>query len=155
MDHESLAKQLLSDEAMKRTSWFVDTLAMWLRDGCKCFYCRRDMLESYDVAYYAGSRDHLLPVSQYEELGSTGWNLVLACRTCNGLKGDWDPNVRPDGSLIYARGTRSITDQERAELVQRSMGFIKRKRNDRELLFQKERELIRGSLEARVAIASE
>jgi len=145
MDHKSVAAKLLRHEVMKQTSWSVETLAIWLRDGCKCVYCDRDMLESYDVAYYAESRDHLLPISRYEELGSTGWNLVLACRTCNGLKGDADPNMSED-PLIYTKGTRLITDKEREELLQRATDIIRKKRNDRERLFQKERELILGSL---------
>jgi hypothetical protein len=111
------------------------------------------MLDTYDVAYYAECRDHLLPRTEYEELGSEESNLVLACRTCNGLKGSWDPNVRSDAPLIYVKGSRVLTDEDRIQLVERAKAFIKQKRNDRQLLFETEQELIRGSLKARTAVA--
>ena len=96
-DYLAIAEELLcSNDGFLRsnTSWDAYTLAQWLEDGCKCVYCGKEMMESYDTAYRGSCRDHLLPVKTYEELANEPWNRVLSCVTCNGFKGVFDPNEK-------------------------------------------------------------
>ena len=52
-------------------------LGIYLRDGVRCIWCRRDLSESLSEL----SLDHLVP----HEFGgnNSGGNLVTACRSCN------------------------------------------------------------------------
>jgi hypothetical protein len=148
VDWIAVANELMRTQFMKSTSWSVTTLAMWLRDGCQCVYCEKNMLDSYDIAYYSSATDHLLPVSIYPELGDVAWNRVLTCSTCNGLKLDWDANRHPEMCVthLYVRGTGSVAASDREELFQRAKAYVLEKRRIREALFEKERRLIAEKL---------
>ena len=84
-----IAEQMLKDNAFMHR-WAPHTLAVWLRNGCKCAYCDRDLLESRAITYFFSDRDHILPKSKYPSLVSDPNNLVPACAACNTVKGDWD-----------------------------------------------------------------
>lgn len=84
------AKKLVKNPTF-RANWSPLTLEVWLRDGCKCVYCGRDMLESRDITYYFWCAEHLLPVHKHEHLKDAIWNQVLGCRACNQLKQRFDP----------------------------------------------------------------
>jgi len=97
-----------------------------MRDGLACVYCGKDMLDSYDVTYHGYATDHLLPVNQYKELDSQGWNRVLTCRACNSFKQDWNPNDPP---LLHPRGQPGVA--VRSELLNRAKEFVRQKRQAR------------------------
>jgi HNH endonuclease len=145
MDHTSLAAELIKNPVLK-TSWSRETLAVWLRDQCKCVYCGKYALESYDMAYHGASVDHLLPRSDYRELENTEWNQVLACRACNCIKRDWDPNKNDDGTLVYVSGRETISDEQRSGLIRRAREYIQKTRAIRQKHFESERDLILNSV---------
>jgi hypothetical protein len=64
--------------------WSPETLDIWLRAGCKCEVCHRDLLASVDDYFYGAEIDHLHPVSRNG--ADDGWNRALLCRMCNRLK---------------------------------------------------------------------
>jgi hypothetical protein len=150
MDHLSLATEMMQTAVLRQTTWNAATLAFWLRDGCRCVYCERNMLESYDTAYYNSTVDHLLPVSTFPELQNVEWNRVLACRACNGFKGAWDANV----PLLYVKGTQTITADDRQVLFERAKGFVADKRRTREELFKQEHALVLAELQRSSAASS-
>lgn len=124
----------------RNTSWDAYTRAQWLEEGCKCVYCGKDMMESYDTAYRGSCRDHLLPVKIYEELANEPWNRVLSCVTCNGFKGVFDPNEK---AKVYVKGSRQpITRSQRLDLMKIAQEYVQSERAVREAIFKKEKELI-------------
>jgi len=142
----------MQDESIKQTYWDTARLAGWMRDGLACVYCGKDMLDSYDVTYHGYATDHLLPVNQYKELDSQGWNRVLTCRACNSFKQDWNPNDPP----LYTPGGQPGV-AVRSELLNRAKEFVRQKRQAREALFQREQQAIQRafkSLKAGLAAAA-
>lgn len=69
----------------------------FVRDGFKCVYCSKDILESLD-SFAASHFDHLKP----RRTGGTDElvNRVTACSVCNSMKGGFDPS--PDGPVTSA-----------------------------------------------------
>jgi hypothetical protein len=65
------------------------------RDGAKCMYCDRNIMESYD-SFSASCLDHLKP-RKHGGPCDDPWNRVTACVVCNNLKGSFDPS--PDGTV--------------------------------------------------------
>lgn len=67
---------------------------VFVRDGHKCVYCDRDILESLD-SFVASHLDHLKP----RHAGGTDdvINSVTACAVCNSMKGGFDPS--PEGPV--------------------------------------------------------
>ncbi len=125
MTYEEIAENLRNNECLKH--WRLLWLVVWLRDGCRCVYCGKDMIECYETTYYTYAHDHLLPKSDYPELESTEWNLVLSCSACNTIKSTFDPNrYTSDGSEqtpIYQQG-QAPTEPDRAVLLQRARDYI-------------------------------
>jgi 5-methylcytosine-specific restriction endonuclease McrA len=142
MDWSAHAKEVMHTAIMRQTSWNLATLTMWCRDGCRCVYCGKYMLESYDTAYFSSEVDHLLPVSRYPELDAVPWNRVLTCSTCNNLKLNWDANQ----DEIYAAGSTEMDAGRRTLLLDRAQRFVAAKRSGRERLFEQERALIEAIL---------
>jgi len=105
-DQESTIRSLEAD------GWHRDTIRVWLRSGCHCAYCGKDMLTDADTFFYGNNIDHLVPLSRggSEEVE----NRVLACRACNFLKRDFDPRLPGPA--------------DRAELIKRARAEIDRKR---------------------------
>lgn len=65
------------------------------RDGYKCVFCDRDILDSFDS--FAGSHlDHLKPRKTGGSCDDL-LNRVTACAVCNNIKGAFDPS--PDGPV--------------------------------------------------------
>jgi 5-methylcytosine-specific restriction endonuclease McrA len=91
-----------------------------LRDRYRCQYCGRQF-PSQDLTF-----DHLIPRSKG---GRTVWtNILTACLTCNGLKGNRDANhsgrrgvVRPDGAL---RPLKEPKRPSAAELRRAGLEFL-------------------------------
>lgn len=62
-----------------------------LRAQFKCEYCSVDMIGSVEAYYTNFHLDHVIPAARG---GATSLeNFALSCRTCNLLKGNWDPTV--------------------------------------------------------------
>jgi hypothetical protein len=141
MDYQQVAESVMQ-EACMRPDWGVRDLAIWLRDGCRCVYCGKDMLESYDAVFYGGSLDHLLPKGEYREIEDVDWNRVLSCRACNTIKNIFDPNKTGD---LYLKGTKSISDSARYALIDRVKAFIDEKRLPKDR-FHQQRDLILKAL---------
>jgi len=136
-----VAQALIKDEWINK-KFFDWSLAVFLRDKLRCVYCGKDMLESYDVTHTGSAMDHLLPISKYPELDSP-WNIVLACRVCNSLKGAWDPN--PNDPPLYFQGC--LPDGAvRAKLLKRAKDYLQPRRQTLEAKFQGEQEAIRQAL---------
>jgi hypothetical protein len=123
--------------------WPPEVLAIWLRYGCRCAYCDRDLLESRGIAYCFSDREHVLPKCKYPSLESDLANLVVACAACNTIKGDWDPNKeRP----LVTVDVQHLTDDQHDELVARSRNHVQTKMAETEHEFKQARELILGFL---------
>ena len=67
----------------------------FVRDGYKCVYCDKDILESLDT-FAASHLDHLKP-SRAGGNDEDVVNRVIACAVCNSMKGGFDPS--PDGPV--------------------------------------------------------
>ena len=67
---------------------------VFVRDGHKCVYCGKDILESLD-SFAASHLDHLKP----RRSGGTedAINCVTACAVCNSMKAGFDPS--PEGPV--------------------------------------------------------
>ena len=63
-------------------------LQLFERDQGRCVYCGLDLKADYD-RFMMATEDHLLPGSKGG--GRDLSNLVLSCRTCNSLKGNFIP----------------------------------------------------------------
>jgi 5-methylcytosine-specific restriction endonuclease McrA len=140
MDHKLIAAELMQNPIFKTSSWSALALTVWLRDNCKCVYCGKNMLESYDIAYHSESINLLLPKFWYPQVKDKDWNNVLTCRECNCIKRSWDPNRY--GSALYIVGNKSISDENRSQLITRASEYIRNERTKRQSLFELERELI-------------
>lgn len=66
------------------------------RDGGKCVYCDRNIMESYD-SFSASCLDHLKPRKNGGSCEDP-LNRVTSCVVCNNLKGAFDPS--PDGPVV-------------------------------------------------------
>ena len=64
-------------------------LQLFERDLGRCVYCGLDLKADYD-RFMMATEDHLLPGSKGG--GRVLENLVLSCRTCNNLKGNFVPD---------------------------------------------------------------
>lgn len=85
----------------------------FVRDGHRCVYCGKDILESLD-SFAASHLDHLKP----KRTGGTDEpiNCVTACAVCNSMKGGFDPS--PDGPVtpetfdsVVAKAKAYITEK--------------------------------------------
>jgi len=140
MDYQHIANDLVQKEFMKQ--WDPLTLAIWLRDGCRCAYCGKDMLECRETAVFNSTIDHLLPVTLYPELEHVRWNRLLACYACSARKREWDANTAPGYPTVYVRGSCTLADPDRYELVARARSYLVTKKLPEKAQFEKERDLI-------------
>lgn len=94
-DEES-EKLIQSNESLRKGLRSAVDALMPYQDG-KCFYCSQKLNKfgrSKDDNY--PEVDHVLPLSKLRDIGYTEaninglWNLVLACRKCNGASGKGD-----------------------------------------------------------------
>lgn len=147
MNLEQLATDLRKNEALGH--WPKLWLMVWVRDNCRCVYCGRDMIESYETANYLYEHDHLLPYCEYHELDMVEWNRVLSCSPCNRIKSTFDPNRftvhGPEQVPIYVQG-KTPTETERTLLLQRVRDFIAQQKQPYRERFEKERALLLEAL---------
>jgi hypothetical protein len=147
-DYAQIAAKLKEAEPLKLKHWRQHDLVRWLRDGSRCVYCGKDMLESYATAYYNYTYDHLLPRSVYPELEGIDWNNLLSCCACNSIKNAWNPNVQSRLPEIYSAGSGTITPEGIAELLQRAKSYVNQKRIELDARFEEEQQVLRGVLQS-------
>jgi hypothetical protein len=151
MDAELLALRTRAQEIIKNNpsmhAWADLTLAIWLREGCKCIYCGRDMLQDRDVAYNWQCLEHVLPKGKYPQLANCEDNWVLACNPCNAFKYAWDPNKQSrDGRQIVDDHATSVTPEQRSELIARASRYVRSRRTPLESQFVDEKAAIKAAL---------
>ncbi len=91
----------------------------FIRSKGRCEYCGADLLMNRQ-GYASAELDHLLPKSTYRRYASDPRNLVLACRTCNGVKRD---------AVILGEGENAedCLAEKREELIGRARKLIARR----------------------------
>ena len=111
-----------------RYQFGVDMVDIAWRAGFRCEYCDKDMLGSVDANHWNWEREHVVPTKHGGADVLDNW--ALACRTCNQIKGAWDPR-----SEAGADGSRDAQ-------VAAARAFIQRSRADRERDLDEVRRLI-------------
>jgi 5-methylcytosine-specific restriction endonuclease McrA len=91
----------------------------FVRDGAKCVYCGRDILESYDT-FSESELDHLKPKSRGGP-DDDPWNRVTSCGVCNNLKGAYDPSP---GGLVTEETFEKCVDDAKAHIAGKRSGAI-------------------------------
>ena len=91
---KSITPELI--EELKKVGWFKEPhLSILAHANFRCEYCGEDFLERFNECFHA-QLDHIYPKSKG---GSDDpYNLAAACVTCNALKSDCTPKVRPERS---------------------------------------------------------
>lgn len=107
---------------------------MWLRDGGRCVYCNRDLLEFRRTAYHDQCKEHVLPARKYKI--HDWWNLVLSCRECNSLKGQYDPN----------KTGRPVSELDRDEYILEAKRRVDERRAKLDLRYDVERRAVRDAI---------
>jgi hypothetical protein len=139
MSLREIARTLMQETFMT-PGWSEDSLVVWLRDGCRCVYCYKDMLQSYDVLFYDSAFDHLLPRKVYPSLEERDWNRVLACRACNTIKHAYDPSLgQASESVLLVSPPAEVT---RAEWIDNAKAFIEQQRSPYRENFYKQRAFV-------------
>lgn len=111
---ELIAKFRFSEEAARISC----------EDRFRCVYCGLNLLTTVDT-YRSYETEHILP-KRYAELTDEITNKTSACRVCNYIKRDWDPNT--DGDRVYVDGTGHLAAEQRATLIARGRRFIEQER---------------------------
>lgn len=88
----------------------------FVRDGAKCAYCGRDILESYDT-FSSSELDHLKPKS-HGGPDDDPWNRVTSCGVCNNLKGPFDPS--PSGLVTEEKFSTCVAEAKAYVAAKRS-----------------------------------
>ena len=113
------------NELLDTGVWGEMDAEMGVESDFKCEYCGKDLLLSVD-AYKEWQTDHLIPSSSGGEDCKS--NDVISCRTCNFIKGRWNP-LGDDDSC------------SRDEMINRAKNYINRKRSQNEKLLVRFREI--------------
>jgi len=93
------------------------------QSGCRCVYCCRDLTADFD-SFMLAEEDHLIPRG-YPGADDPE-NIVIACRVCNGLKGQFpasesfDANKKRD----YIVSARKHIMNKRAEKMEIFAGWV-------------------------------
>ena len=111
----------------------ADMVDIAWRARFRCEYCDKDLLRSVDDYEWNWEREHVVPTSPGGPDLVDNW--ALACRTCNQLKGDWDP--RPDAADA----------QNREALVASARAYVQGRRAQRGRELDEVRSLIHEELE--------
>ncbi|EPI8558718.1 HNH endonuclease [Vibrio fluvialis] len=102
------------DQLMATGQWGDREIKLGIEFDFKCAYCDKDMFESVD-SYKEWQTDHLVPFSKSND--DTYENCVLSCRTCNFIKGTWNPEQNQAEPL------------SRIELIGRARKYVFEKRS--------------------------
>lgn len=102
------------DQLIATGQWGDREIKLGIEFGLKCAYCKKDMFESVD-SYKEWQTDHLIPYSKSND--DSYDNCVLSCRTCNFIKGTWNPAEENHANSL-----------SRIELIERARKYIFEKR---------------------------
>jgi hypothetical protein len=94
----------------------------------KCQYCNKDLLSSVDN-YKEWQTDHLIPSSA--DGADSKENYVICCRTCNFIKGRWNPAA-----------VCSNPHPSREQLISVSRDYILKKRTETKTQIERYREIV-------------
>lgn len=86
-------------------------LQLFERDLGRCVYCGLDLKADYD-RFMMATEDHLVPGSKGTYARDLE-NLVLSCRTCNSLKGNFVPHPPID----HKKQRRQYVTEVRAHIM--------------------------------------
>ncbi|MBJ6934211.1 HNH endonuclease [Vibrio cholerae] len=102
------------DELIATGQWGDREIRLCIEFDFKCAYCKKDMLKSVEN-YKEWQTDHIVP---YSKSGDDSYdNCVLSCRTCNFIKGTWNPLSVLNGEPV-----------SRDKLIQLSQNYVLEKR---------------------------
>ncbi len=99
---------------------------IYVRDGCRCVYCGLDGTREF-VVWQQFTIDHLIPRSRNGTNGDN--NKVVACPSCNLMKGSYDPRGYEPGAPTF---NEPPNDEERTRLLDEARKYIKRNQRDLE-----------------------
>jgi 5-methylcytosine-specific restriction endonuclease McrA len=136
---EKVAGELYPKLKALGREWYRDSVVLCLWHKGKCAYCGFDLLSGRGVCYHYWCVDHLLPQCAYPELKDHIENKVLACRACNSVKGEWDPD--PDASVYCRNG--QLTSSQRERLLGYAKEYVGRENARLEGSFGEELALLR------------
>ncbi|MEX2376342.1 MAG: HNH endonuclease [Dehalococcoidia bacterium] len=105
-------------QALEEAGFSRGSAIVGLERGFRCAYCCRQLLVDID-SYDLWENDHLRPLSK-GGIAETE-NLVLACRLCNKIKGNWEPADSSEWSreqmiLAVRKHVEEGRDKKRSEL---------------------------------------
>jgi 5-methylcytosine-specific restriction endonuclease McrA len=117
MERLAVAWSLGHPERLDKSRQFV--MAAVRDGGLRCRYCRLDLFfyDSLNVL------DHVVPLSRGGGHGDD--NVVVACRDCNRLKGQYVPVGGPFGARV-ADADREIRERRAARIDQNHRGLLER-----------------------------
>jgi CRISPR/Cas system Type II protein with McrA/HNH and RuvC-like nuclease domain len=98
-------------------------LQLFERDQGRCVYCGLDLKADYD-RFMMATEDHLLPGSKGSYARELG-NLVLSCRTCNSLKGNFVPDPPIDLKKQRRQYITAVRAHVMAKRAERLKDFLK------------------------------
>lgn len=96
--------------------WGEIEAALGIEFDFKCAYCGKEMFDSVD-SYKEWQTDHIIPASKGGADALT--NYALSCRTCNFIKGTWNPALHIDKPV-----------STKAELIELASKYIASKRSE-------------------------
>jgi len=98
-------------------------LQLFERDLGRCVYCGLDLKADYD-RFMMATEDHLVPSSKGGHLRDLQ-NLVLSCRVCNSLKGNFVPDPPIDLNKQKRAYISAVRDHIMVERKKRLKEFLK------------------------------
>lgn len=76
-------------DLVKTGNWSIEQVQLGVEFDFKCAYCAKDMMSCVDN-HSEWQIDHVIPSSADGKDSMD--NLALSCRTCNFMKGAWNPS---------------------------------------------------------------
>lgn len=114
--------------------WWPPAIATVEYEG-NCGYCEEDLLATR-TGYSSMYVDHLLPKEQFPEWSASDLNYVLACSSCNSMKGAYSP-------LGLNEDCGDMLRKHKEVLVARVREYLRDKISARKREWQRVREIVR------------
>lgn len=125
------------EQLQEEFKYYVGTARAAVEANGICVYCREDLLASR-LGYSSMEREHLIPKEAHPELEWEALNEVLSCRSCNSLKGKYNPLQDDESALEMLRFRRT-------DLIERVRGYMKEPIETREREWIRVWEIIRNA----------